>query len=243
MTHVERITPTRITSMLKLILYDYINVYILLSGAITVENRGTAANSNNRKNIIIKYFTPFTDYISDLNNTEIDNARDIDVVMLMYNLIEYSANYPKTSGSLWKYYRNGLCLIDNGAIADFPVDNNNSALFKLKTKIVGRIVNNGTKDVKIMVPLKYLSNFWGTLEMPLTNCEINITLTWSANFFIIDDPISNQIPTFTTTDSKLYAPVVTISTQDNAKLLQQLKSGFKRTLNWNKHQSKVTVQK
>ena len=102
--------------------------------------------------------------------------------------------------------------------------------------------NIGTKDVKIMVPLKYLTNFWRTLEMPLINCDINLILTWSANFFIIETPIANQIPTFRITDTKLYVPVATLSTQDDAKLLQQLKSGFKRTTNWNKYQSKAIVQ-
>ena len=93
-----------------------------------------------------------------------------------------------------------------------------------------------------MVPLKYLSNFWKALEMSLINCEINLILTWSANCFIIDAPVNNQVPTFTLTDAKLFVPAVTLSTQDQAKLLQQLKSGFKRTINWNKYQSKVTEQ-
>ena len=93
-----------------------------------------------------------------------------------------------------------------------------------------------------MVSLKYLSNLWRTLEMPLINCEINLTLTWFENWFIIDAPVENQVPTFTITDTERYVPLVTLSTQDNAKLLQQLKSGFKRRINWNKHQSKVTVQ-
>ena len=75
-----------------------------------------------------------------------------------------------------------------------------------------------------MVPLKYLSNFWRTFKMPLINCETNLILTWSANCVITDDPIANQISTFTITDTKLYVPVVTLSTEDNEKLLQQLKS-------------------
>ena len=81
-----------------------------------------------------------------------------------------------------------------------------------------------------MVPLKYLSNFYRTLEMPLINCEINLILTWSANC-VISNAAPNQATTSTITDTKLYVPVVTLSTQDNAKLLQQLKSGFKRTTN------------
>ena len=94
-----------------------------------------------------------------------------------------------------------------------------------------------------MEQLKFLSNFWRTLEMSLINCEINLILTCSKNCFIIDAPVKNQLPTSTITDTKLYVPVVNLSTQDNAKLLEQLKSGFKRTINWNKYESKVTVHK
>ena len=75
--------------------------------------------------------------------------------------------------------------------------------------------------------------------MPLINCEINFILICSANCFIIDAPGNNHVPIFTMTDSKLYVPVVTLSTQDNAKILQQLKSDFKRAINWNKYQLKV----
>ena len=78
--------------------------------------------------------------------------------------------------------------------------------------------------------------------MSLINCEINLILTWSANCFIIADPVNNQAPTFGLTDTKLYVTDVTLLTQDNAKLLQQLKSGFKRTINWNKYRLKVTMQ-
>ena len=86
-----------------------------------------------------------------------------------------------------------------------------------------------------MVPLKYLSNFWRTLEMPLINCEANLTLTWSSTCVITN---SNGAGTFGITDTKLYVPVVTLSTQENTKFLQQLKSGFKRVINWNKYLSK-----
>ena len=89
-----------------------------------------------------------------------------------------------------------------------------------------------------MVPLKYLSNFLRTLEMPLINCEVELILTWSAGCVIIYTDVANQVPTFTITETNLYVPVVTLSTQDNAKLLPQLKSGFKRTISWNKYLSK-----
>ena len=98
--------------------------------------------------------------------------------------------------------------------------------------------DDGTKKFEIMFPLKYLSNFWRTSEMPLINCEINFILTWSTNCVIASTNIANQNATFEITDTKLYVPVVTLSTQDNSKLLQQLKSGFKRIISWNKYLSK-----
>ena len=104
--------------------------------------------------------------------------------------------------------------------------------------MTGQTGDDGTKNVEIMVPLKYLSNFWITLEMPLINCEINLILTWSTNCVIVSTNAANQNVTFEITDTKLYVPVVTLSTQDNSKLLQQFKSGFKRVINWNKYLSK-----
>ena len=85
-----------------------------------------------------------------------------------------------------------------------------------------------------------MSNFWVTLELiTKINCEINLNLTWSANCVIPSSAAANQATTFAITDTKFYAAAVTLSTQDNAKLLQQLKSRFKRIINWNKYQSKV----
>ena len=88
-----------------------------------------------------------------------------------------------------------------------------------------------------MVPLKYLSNFWRTLEMPLINCEVNLILTWSSTCVLVVTNNVSQNATFAITDTKLYVPVVTLSTQENTKFLQQLKSGFKRVINWNKYLS------
>ena len=126
---------------------------------------------------------------------------------------------------------------DAGALVNFL---GNRALFKFKQKITSSTGDDGTKTVEIMVPLKYKSNFWRTLEMPLINCDINLTVTWSANC-VIYNAAANQDTTFAITDTKLYVPVITLST-DNAKLLQQLKSGFKRTINWNKYEPKKTTQ-
>ena len=116
--------------------------------------------------------------------------------------------------------------------------NNVSDSFNFKVKITGRTGNAGTKDFEIMVPLKYLSNFWITLEMLLINCEDNLILTWSSTCVLIATGVQNQNATFAITDTKLYVPVVTLSTQESINFFQQLKSGFKRVINWNKYLSK-----
>ena len=115
---------------------------------------------------------------------------------------------------------------------------NTTDSFKFKAKITGQTEDNASKDVEIIVPLKYLSNFWRTLEMPLINCEVNLIFTWSSACVLISTNIPNQAAIFEITDTKLYVPVVTLSTQENTKFLQQLKSGFKRVINWNKYLSK-----
>ena len=121
--------------MLRFSLCDSSDAYILVSATITVPNT-TAAN--NTKNIIIKNCAPFTNCLSEINNTQIDDAKDIDIVMPMYKLLEFSDNYPKKSRSLWHYDRDEPFL-GNGASAGVPANNNNSASFKFKTKIAGRI--------------------------------------------------------------------------------------------------------
>ena len=166
------------TTMLKSSLCDYSHAYILVKGTISVNNtaaQGAAANNTNKK-VIFKNCAPFTNCISEINNTQIGNAKDIDIVMLMYNLIEYSNNYAKTTGSLWQYCKDISARNVNNEIIVFDV-NNLTDSFKFKAKITGLTGNDGTKNVEIMVPLKYLSNFWRTLEMPLINCEVNLILT------------------------------------------------------------------
>ena len=125
-------------------------------------------------------------------------------------------------------------MTDTGALSNFP---GNSASCKFERKITGSTGDDVTKNVEIMLPLKYLSNFWRTLEMLLINCEINLILTWSVNY-VIPNTGANQATIFAITDTTLYTPVVTLSTQDSAKLLEQLKSGFKRTIEWNKYHSR-----
>ena len=223
------------TTILKSSLCDYSDVYILVKGTISVNNTaaGDAINNNDRK-VIFKNCAPFTNCISEINNTQIDNAKDIDIVIPMYNLIEYSDNYAKTTGSLWQYCKDIPARNNNNEIVVFT-GNNLTDSFNFKAKITGQTGDDGTKDVEIMVSLKYLSNFWRTLEMPLINCEVNLILTWSSTCVIVSTANADQAATFAITDTKLYIPVVTLSTQENTKSLQQLKSGFKRVINWNKY--------
>ena len=205
------------TTMLKSSLYDYSDAYILVKGTITVNNRAAAdadANNTNKK-VIFKNCAPFTNYISEINNTQVDNSKDLDIVMPMYNLIEYSGNYSKTSGSLWQYCKDIPAVDNNNAISNFT-ENNLTDSFNFIVKITGQTGDDGTKNVEIMVSLKYLNHFWRTLGMPLINCEINLILAWSENCVIVCTKVANQNATFAITDTKLYVSVVTLSTQDQA---------------------------
>ena len=152
------------SSMLRSILCDYSDAYILVKGTISIKRVAAPAVDNDGNKAVFKKCVLFTDCISEINNTYIYNAKHIDVIMPMYNLIEYSDNYSKTSGSLLQYYRDEPVLTAAGTIKNFHVGNNNSALFRFKQKITGVTDYNGTKDTEIMVPLKYLSNFWRTLK-------------------------------------------------------------------------------
>ena len=175
------------TTMLRSNLCDYSDAYLLVKGTITITgNAGPPAGKTEAqllaakqaderdKGVIFKNCVPYTKCISRINNTDIHNAKNIDIVMPTYNLIEYSDNYAKTSGSLHQYYKDE----PNNNLAE-------SESFKSKVKIRGKTPENGnTKDVEIIVPLKYLSNSWRSLEMPLINCEVNLILTWSEDCVI-----------------------------------------------------------
>ena len=148
------------TSMLRSSLCDYSDAYVLVKGNLLVNNTaGTSAAVNNiDTKIIFKNCAPFTNCISKINNSKVDNAKDIDIVMSMYNLIEYNDNYSKTSRSLWQYCKDILAVNKNSNIVGFSGANATGSL-NFKTKITSQTDNNGRIDnVEIMVPLKYLSN-------------------------------------------------------------------------------------
>ena len=185
--------------------------------------------------------------------------------MPMYNLLEYSKNYRKTIGSLYNYYKDELTNDNNNNFANRNVVNSNT--FKYKYKIIGNTYNvdaaaagydankNGTQEVEIAIPLKYLGNFWRALNIPLISCEVSLELKWSKNCIItslkgrqidVGPPVvTDGAPTgaaLAINDCKLYIPVVTLSKDDEIKLLTNLKSGFKREIEWNKYRLQTSTE-
>ena len=256
------------TPMLRSNLCDYCDAYILVKGTIMVTALGANNNANNirdKKNrpLILKNNTPFVSCITRINGELIEDADDLDIVLSMYNLLEYGKNYRKTIGSLYNYYRDEL--------SDDADDNNfdnikvvNSEAFKYKNKTTGNTYNvdagaqgydvnkNGTQEVELPIPLKYLGNFWRALNIPLISCEVSLELKWDRNCIItsleqrdIGGGNRDNAPTGATlaiNDSKLYVPAATLSKDDEIKLLTNLKSGFKREIIWNKYRSQMTTE-
>ena len=209
-----------LTKSIESSLCDYSDAYILVTGNITV----TGGNANTK--VAFKNCAPFIECRTEINETFFDETEHLNIAMPMYNLIEYSDNYSDTSGSLWQFKRDEI----EGDV-DLTVDAqhipNNSSSFKYKSSFITN--RNG---VKIVVPLKYLSNFWRSLEMPLINCKVELSLTWFENCILSS---AGTAATFAINDAKLYVPVVTLKTEDNVKLSKLLNEGFKRLVYWNKY--------
>ena len=254
--------------MLRSNLCDYSDAYILVKGTITVTAHGANNGANNIRDkenrpLILKNNAPFFSCIIRINGELNEDADDLDIVMPMYNLLEYSKNYRKTIGSLYNYYRDELTNDSN----DNNFDNKNvvnSNTFKYKNKIIGNTYNvdagadgydvnkNGMQEVELAIPLKYLGNFWRALNIPLISCEVSLELKWDKNCVItslkqrdIGGGNRDNAPTGATlaiNDCKLYVPTVTLSKDDEIKLLTNLKSGFKREIIWNKYRSQMTTE-
>ena len=256
------------TPMLRSNLCDYSEAYILVKGTITVTAPGVNNDANNIRDkrirpLILKTNAPFVSCITRINGELIEDADDLDIVMPMYNLLEYSKNYRETIGSLYNYYRDEL--------SDDADDNNcdnikviNSNTFKYKNKITGNTYNvnagtqgydvnkNGMQEVELAIPLKYLGNFWRALNIPLISCEVSLELKWNKNCVItsleqrdIGGGNRDNVPTGATlaiNDCKLYVPAVALSKDDEIKLLTNLKLGFKREIIWNRYRSQMTTE-
>ena len=177
------------TAMLRSDLCDYPDAYILVRGTITVTAPGDGANNiRDKKNrpLILKNNALFASCITKINNELIEDAEDLDIVMPMYNLLEYSKNFRKTIASFYNYYRDELT---NDNIPAANTCNNirvvNSNAFKYKNKIIGNTFDvnpaaagydadkEGKKEIELAIPLKYLGNFWSALNMLLISCEIS----------------------------------------------------------------------
>ena len=221
------------TSMLRPDLCDYSDAYVWVKGTITVTNSNDNANFN--KELTLNNNSPFISCISKINGELVENAEDLDIVMPMYNLFEYIKTYEKTSGSLFNFYRDEPSEIavgaGNNAINIFI---RNSKSFDYKTKITGSLDagEDEKEDVTIAIPLKYLGNFWRSLDIPLINCEITLILSCYKECVLagrafrgppaaaanrINSPTSAK---FEITDCKLYVPVVTLSAEKNNSLLE-----------------------
>ena len=255
------------TPMLRSNLCDYSDVYILVkgTGATAPGANNNANNIRDKRNrpLILKNNAPFVSCITRINEELIEDADDLDIVMPTYNLLDYSKNYRKTIGSLYNYYRDEL--------SDDADDNNfdnikviNSNTFKYKNKITGNTYNvnagaqgydvnkNGTQEIELAIPLKYLGNFWRALNIPLISCEVSLELKWDKNCVItsleqrgIGGGNRYNAPTGATlaiNDCKLYVPKVTLSKDDEIKLSTNLMSGFKREIIWNKYRSQMTTE-
>ena len=194
--------------------------------------RAEAANANTR--LALKNCAPFTKCNLEINDGHVDTAENLDITMPMYNLIEYSDNYQDSSATLSQYKRDEPP--EANAINDLTV--NNSSSFNYKVSLLGNPVLDGNitkRSVKVVVPLKYLSNFFRSLEMPLINCKIKLNLTWKKECVLSTDAGD---AVFIINDTKMYVPVVNLSKEDNKDFIEQQNKRFQRSIYWNEYKTK-----
>ena len=224
------------TRVLKPNLCDYAEAYILVDGTI----RAVAANAAGATavKLALKNCAPFTKCNLEMNDEHVDTAENLDIIMPMYNLIEYSDNYQYSSATLYQYKRDESP--EDNAINNLNV--NNSSFFKYKVNLLGNAVPTNLivkRNLKVVVPLKYLSKFFRSLEMPLINCKIKLNLTWKKECVL-----SNQAgeAVVIINDTKLYIPFVTLSKEDNKDFIEQQNKGFQRSIYWNEYKTKEIIE-
>ena len=209
------------TKVIKPNLCDSLDAYILATGDIKVV--AVAIDTN----VVFKNCAPFTRCVTHINDEHVETAENLDIIMPMYNLIEYSDNYADSSGSLYQFKRDEPPM--NNAVNPNNVALDNSTSFKYKASLLGKATvadgnDRSLKNAKTVVRLKYLSNFFMSLEMPLINCKIHLELNWNnncvmygANTYVVGDNVSNRETAFQITSTKLYVLIVTLSTNDNVR--------------------------
>ena len=216
------------TRVLKPNLCDYAEAYILIDGTI----RAAAADANTR--LALKNCAPFIKCNLEIDDEYVDTAENLDITMSMYNLIEYSDNYQDSSATLYQYKRDEPP--ENDTVADLTADNSSSLKYKISLLGNPVVANNIARiNVKVVVPLKYLSNFFRSLEMPLINSKIKLNLTWKKECVLSTDD-GNAV--FIINDTKMYIPVVTLSKEDNKDFIEQQNKGFQRSIYWNEYKTK-----
>ena len=232
--------------VIKQSLCDYSDAYILATGDIKV--LAVAADTN----VAFKNCALFTRCVTHINDEHVETAENLDIIMPMYHLIEYSDNYADSSESLYQFKRDESPANDARNPLNVALDN--SISFKYKVSLLGKATDadgnyRSLKIAKIVAPLKYLSNFFRSLEMPLINCKIHLELNWNNNCVMYGadtyaggDNANNRETTFKMTSTKLYVPIVTLATRDNVNLTKQLNEGFKRSVNWNEFKLKIETK-
>ena len=202
------------TKVIKANLCDYSDAYI--------NQNEPNENKPNDATVAFKNCAPFQTCNININDECIEKADYLDIIMPMYNLLEYSDNYEYTTGSLYQFKKDGP-----------PDSNGDVTADNLKYKSI-----SGDNNVKLVVPLKYISNFFRSIEMPLVNCKVDLELTWTKDCVISsNNAAGNAVVSFKITDTKLYVPIVTLSTKDNSNLTKKLNEGFKRIVHWNEYKA------
>ena len=220
------------TRVLEPNLCDYAEAYMLVDGTIR------ATNAVNATRLALKNCAPFTKCNLEINDEHVDTAENLDIVMPMYNLIEYSDNYQGSSETLYQYKRDEPP--EDDAVADLTADNSSSFEYNIKllgnvTRVAGNAAGVRRLNVEIVVPLKYLSNFFRSLEMPLINCKIKLNLAWKKECVL---STGDGEAVFIINDTKLYVPAVTLSKEDNKDFIEQQNKGFERSIYWNEYKIK-----
>ena len=224
---------------------DYSDAYILVTGNTKVKN------GNKTTRVAIKNCHPFTKAFFKLNDLQVDTAGNLDLTKELYNMLEYSDNYADTAESLYQYKKpeprdnNGSVGNLGNALSSFKyqlvlvqkqLTRPNSENVPVNTDPNFANVQRISKNIKIVVPLKYISNFFRNLELPLINTKLCMELNWT-KFSVLCN--QNRSSIFQITKSELYIPVVTLNTENNNKLSRLLSVGFERNAVWNEYKSKI----
>ena len=208
-------------------LCDYNNAHILVRGDLTIKGHHVTQ-------VALKTCAPFTKCIKKILGTTIDDTEDLDLIMSMYNLLEYISNYSETTGRLWFYSK------DEATNLNVDIGNNNAfKSFNYKDKLLEDIVADDNheilKNAAIAVPLKYVRNFWRSLEMLLISFKVELKLKWKKYCGLAaagaDNGHDNSINIIFTIKDETICPC--ISTKDNQNLSKFFSKGFKRSVYWN----------